>query len=103
MKMHVVEFRKDKNYYPEVIASPEGGAITVSNIEKEYLDFDNLYFGGKTQYFTKRPPFFYAKTKSWQKKYYSMNKKRNQKSAQMERRVFGFEPSTQERQTRECK
>ncbi|OWF50369.1 28S ribosomal protein S5, mitochondrial-like [Mizuhopecten yessoensis] len=91
MKMHVVEFRREKHNYPLVVASPQGGAINDPPRDKEYYDFENFYFKGKTQFFPKRPAPFYQNTPSWYKKSHELYKRRNQKQAQMERRIQGFE------------
>ncbi|XP_069114990.1 LOW QUALITY PROTEIN: small ribosomal subunit protein uS5m-like [Argopecten irradians] len=38
MKMHLVEFRREKNYFPEVVASPQDGAIQDAPKDKEILN-----------------------------------------------------------------
>ncbi|XP_060062674.1 small ribosomal subunit protein uS5m-like [Ylistrum balloti] len=91
MKMHVVEFRREKHYFPLVVASPQDGAIIKPPKDKENYDFENFYFKGKTQFFLKRPPIFYKGSPSWYKKAHQLYKIRNQKKAQMERRIQGFE------------
>ncbi|XP_033733965.1 28S ribosomal protein S5, mitochondrial-like [Pecten maximus] len=60
MKMHVVEFRREKHYFPQVVASPQDGAIKEAPKDKKTMNLrtciskERLNFSPKDhQYFTR--------------------------------------------------
>ncbi|KAL5008279.1 hypothetical protein ScPMuIL_013860 [Solemya velum] len=92
LKLNVVEFRKETDFVPRIVASPTCEAR--DTLEKdENLDFENLYYGGKLEYYKKKPAPFYKKLPCYKWKQVSMHKSRNQRSAQLQRLALGIEPS----------
>lgn len=91
MGYHVVEFRKEREHLPTVIASPAGGVVRDDELKDEdedlEVEFDRLYFGGKCR--LERPPkqWHYSKLKCWKKKTMEMHAVRNQPEAQILRRA----------------
>lgn len=91
MGYHVVEFRKERDNLPVVIASPSSGVVREDELKDEEEDleveFDRLYYGGKCE--LQRPPrqWFYSKSRSWKKKKAEMHAIRNQPGAQILRRA----------------
>lgn len=88
-KLNVVEFRKERNELPEVVAAPSTGGVSSSPLvdEEEDLevDFDRLYYGGKTEHIKPKPPPFYHKLPSYKKKMKIVHLRRNQSQAQIMR------------------
>lgn len=91
MGYHVVEFRKERDNLPVVVASPTSGVVREAELKDEEEDleveFDRLYFGGRCE--LQRPPkkWFYSKFKSYKKKKAEMHAVRNQPDAQILRRA----------------
>ncbi|KOC64746.1 28S ribosomal protein S5, mitochondrial [Habropoda laboriosa] len=65
-KLHLVEIRKENNYFPTVLASPPVVRDRSEIPPNEDLDFQQYVMKGKVPYWRKKPPPFYAKLPSWQ-------------------------------------
>lgn len=90
-KLHVVEFRKDRDYVPIIQASPADGDMRTDVNEEEDLDFERLYFNGKV--LVKRPPkrSVFHRMRSWHHKKRIVHRRRNQSEAQIERLALGID------------
>lgn len=79
---HIVERRKERDYFPVVVASPSDGKVKDKEVSNELedieMDYERLYYGGKTE--LKRPPKkpFYFKTDGFRNKFARVHKVRNQ-------------------------
>ena len=87
MGLHLVEFRKEREYLPIVVASPSVvRQDKLTNEEEDIeMDYDRLYYGGKHEY--ERPekkPFFYHQPGAKRKRKY-LNRRRGQDKAQLMR------------------
>ncbi|ELU12582.1 hypothetical protein CAPTEDRAFT_156921 [Capitella teleta] len=80
---HIVERRKERDYFPTVVASPVDREVKqerMTNEEEDIeLDYERLYHGGRSEY--KHPPRkqFYEKTVGWRRRYAREHKARNQR------------------------
>nr|AWD75463.1 28S ribosomal protein S5 [Callistoctopus minor] len=88
MNMHIVEFRNEREYFPNVIASPSDKKILEIPPANVDLDFDQLYYGGKRQLQKKKSP---NNNPLLRRKLWFKYKHRNQAQARLERIVLGFE------------
>ncbi|XP_074656446.1 small ribosomal subunit protein uS5m-like [Tubulanus polymorphus] len=84
-KLHVVEYRKEMDNYPVVVASPSGDTRTIQ--PDEDLDFERIYYEGKVPLARpkKRPPYY--KLDSYKKRCFVDYKRRNQYKATVTRRA----------------
>lgn len=91
MGYHVVEFRKERDNLPVVVASPSNGIAENSELKDEeedlQVDFERLYYGGKCELKRRPKKWFFENTKSWKKKSAEMHAVRNQPQAQILRRA----------------
>ena len=87
LNMMVVELREERDNLPVVVASPSDGIISdkeLTNEEEDVeMDFERLYYGGKTEYVRPDKGRFYEKYKSFKKKTERMHKKRGQMEAKL--------------------
>jgi hypothetical protein len=86
---HVVEFRKECDKLPMVVASPSPGVpLTEAELQDEeedlLVDFDRLYYGGRCELVKIRPP---PHLKSWPQTQAEKHFLRNQPQAQIMRRA----------------
>ncbi|KAJ8958621.1 hypothetical protein NQ318_016344 [Aromia moschata] len=65
-KLHLVEFCKENNYFPNVIASPKECRKAEEIPKDEILDFTQYCFDGKVVLKKKKFPPFYTKLKSYE-------------------------------------
>ena len=91
MKLNVVEFRKERQMFPMIVAEPSDGSVREEKLKDEEEDleveFDRIYYGGKTEYDKPKPPPFYHKQPSYKKKMNIIHMRRNQTHAQIMRRA----------------
>ncbi|XP_069672769.1 small ribosomal subunit protein uS5m [Periplaneta americana] len=77
-KLHVVEFRKENDYFPTVVASPSVCRTKKDISPKEVLDYTQYALGDRVVLKKKKQPRFYTKLPSWenylQKSQYTRNK-----------------------------
>lgn len=91
MGYNVVEFRKERDNLPVVIAAPSTGIVNSEPLKDEAedleVDFERLYYGGKCELVQppKKPFYFYDK--SWKIKSADVHAARNQPQAQLMRRA----------------
>lgn len=88
MNMHLVEFRNEREYFPNVIASPSDGKIWDVPPKNVDLDFSQLYYGRKRQLQKKKSP---DNNPLMRRKLWINYKHRNQYQSRLERIVLGFE------------
>ena len=90
---YIVEQRKERNNFPEVVAAPtEGKIATEPIIDEEHdieMNFERLYFDGKVEYKKpkKLPPWEKYNWPSWQKKQIQVKRRRGQMDAKLQRRA----------------
>lgn len=64
-QLHLVEMRKENNYFPTVLASPSVVRDRSEIPPNENLDFNLYVMNGKIPHKRKKPPPFYTKLSSW--------------------------------------
>ena len=86
--LHVVEMRKERGYFPVVVASPSQGFTkgkkTIDEKIELEIEFDRLYYGGKVEYIREKTERF-APLKSWRRKKVEVQKRRNQYDLHIQR------------------
>ena len=83
--------RKEKDYFPVVVASPSEAKVK----DKEYIDeeedlemdYDRLYYGGKMEYIKKNVKPFFHKNWGYEKKQKIVHMRRGQLQAQIQRKA----------------
>jgi small subunit ribosomal protein S5 len=76
--LHVVEFRKEKDYFPTVVASPTGRVRTEREIPRdEMMDFDLYVSNGRVELFRKKREPFFTRLPGWQTHIKKTHFKRN--------------------------
>ncbi|XP_046342285.2 28S ribosomal protein S5, mitochondrial-like [Haliotis rufescens] len=100
MNLHLVELRRERDYFPNVIASPTS-EVSTKGVKEEVVNFENLYFRGRVPLYKAKTKPFWQKHPHWYIKWAQLHVVRNQPAAQLERRVVGFEPSTEEKSLRQ--
>ena len=87
----MVEQRRERYYFPEVVAVPTAGKIatenTIDESEDLEMNFERLYYGGRVELQEKKdmPRWQKHNWKSWQKKQEKVVKRRGQREAQLNR------------------
>ncbi|XP_078034963.1 mitochondrial ribosomal protein S5 [Augochlora pura] len=77
-QLHLVEFRKENDNFPKIIASPEK-VRTQSEIQKdEIIDFKEYIMDGRRVLHKKRPPPFFTKLPSYKNYLCKMERRRDQ-------------------------
>ncbi|XP_029646154.1 28S ribosomal protein S5, mitochondrial [Octopus sinensis] len=89
MNMHLVEFRNEREYFPNVVASPSDGKILDAPPANIDLDFSQLYYGGKRQLQKKKRSN--NNNPLMRRKLWLDYKHRNQYQSRLDRIVLGFE------------
>lgn len=64
-KLHVVEMRKENNYFPTVLASPSIVRTSEEIAQDEILDFKQYVMNGRIPLQKKKPEPFFTKLPSW--------------------------------------
>jgi len=92
MGYHVVEFRRERENLPVVVASPSDGQVSETELKDEdedlLVDFRRLYFGGRCKLQRpKRLPFYAygVNAKAWERSLARKHARRNQPHAQIMR------------------
>ena len=89
--LHVVELRREREYFPVLKASPSSGKVKEEQYSNEMedieMDYTRLYSGGRTEY--RKPP---KKPKFWKNPGYirklgELHKRRGQMHAQVLRKA----------------
>ncbi|XP_018324337.1 28S ribosomal protein S5, mitochondrial [Agrilus planipennis] len=65
-QLHLVEFSKDNEYYPKVLASPTVCRKADEIRHHEVMDFTQYCYDGRIVLKRKKFPIFYTKHKSWE-------------------------------------
>ncbi|XP_033339203.2 mitochondrial ribosomal protein S5 [Megalopta genalis] len=74
-QLHLVEFKKESDYFPKVIASPENPRSEIRS--HEVIKFNSYIMGGKMVLKKKRPPPFYTKLPSYENHLRKMERRRD--------------------------
>ncbi|XP_014610265.1 PREDICTED: 28S ribosomal protein S5, mitochondrial [Polistes canadensis] len=82
-QLHLVEFRKENDYFPVVVASPAQVRTSEQINPSEILDFSQYLMDGKVVLKRKKPPPFYTKLDSWNTHLKKMERIRNKKDVRM--------------------
>ena len=89
MKLHVVEFRPERENLGVLVASPNDAIVAEKELIDEEddleMDFQRLYYGGKVEY--ERPPKrrIYDKLRSYHRHKARVHRRRNQYDCQLKR------------------
>lgn len=78
--MHLVEICRERNYFPNVVASPQECRTAEQIPKDEIIDFKQYCFGGKVVLKKKKFPPFYTKYKSYEIYLKKQQKLRNQEA-----------------------
>lgn len=82
-QLHLVEFRKENDYYPQVIASPSKVRTKEEIPADEVLDFTQYVMDGKIVLRRKKLPEFYTKLPSWDVALRKLEKNRNKEDVRL--------------------
>lgn len=86
-KLHVVEFKKEHDYFPTVIASPEIVRKREEILSDEILDFNQYVMGGKIVLEKKKVLPFYTKLDSYSIYLRKQERQRDQDKVRIRLRV----------------
>ncbi|CAH1791852.1 unnamed protein product [Owenia fusiformis] len=88
LKLHVIERRSERDYFPEVVASPSDGAAKETVDPDEDLDFRRLYFPDqKVPHVVPPKPVYYYNTRQYKQYIKRIHRYRNQPHCDILRRA----------------
>ena len=94
-----MEYRGERNNYPVVVASPKENKET-DFVRDENFDFDNYFYGGRVPLRKKKrePPHY--NTKAYKAYLSDKHKRRNQRSAQIQRWINNIDWPPREKRSK---
>ena len=81
--MHLVEFKHEHLYYPNVVASPSKVRTKEEITLNEIIDFEQYVMGGRVRLQKRKAEPFYTKLYSWTVKRRKMEYLRNQRNVKL--------------------
>ena len=86
-KLHLVEFRKENNFFPTIVASPSNIRTENQISSTEVMDFTQHVMGGKVVLKKKKNPPFYTRERGWVRHLMKAEKLRNKEAVRIKLRA----------------